>query len=128
MRFDIRRLAAVLATIAGLVVAGTTAFAQLADDAIDQAFTRFFAAATVDEVAAASNAITKSGIAFDDVYARLKRGRAYSKNVPTGVVHGHRREYGQDYHYSLNVPGDYDPAHRYPVRIHLHGGVDARQI
>src|SRR5262249_21747747 len=73
----------------------------------------------------ASAAITKSGVSFDEAFAQLKKGRTYSKDIPTGIVHGQRREYGQDFHYSLDVPSDYDPNRRYPARIHLHGGVDA---
>ena len=95
---------------------------------VDRAFTAFFNAFTFDDIMAATDAITRSGITFDDAYLRLKKGRTYSSEVATGVVEGQRREYGNVYHYSLDVPADYDPNRRYSVRIHLHGGVDARIV
>jgi acetyl esterase/lipase len=98
-----------------------------AADAIDRAFNAFLNAVTYDEVTAATDAIARSGVTFDDAHARLKKGRKYSKEVATGVVEGQRREYGNVYYYSLNAP-DYDPNRRYPVRIHLHGGVDMREF
>jgi hypothetical protein len=99
-----------------------------ADEPVARAFASFFTAVTFEEMTAATDAITKSGIPFDDAYGRLKKGRTYSGTVPTGVVEGARREYGSIYYYSLDVPANYDPNRRYPVRIHLHGGVDARPV
>jgi predicted esterase len=124
MRLSI--LAATLASVMVCSVSGQSA-RPLADD-LDRAFAAFFGAATFDEMTAATEAIVKSGVAFDEAYGRLKKGRTYLEKVPTGVVKGQRREYGSVYHYSLDVPASYDPRRRYPVRIHLHGAVDAREF
>jgi hypothetical protein len=56
---------------------------------------------------------------FDAEYARLKEGRPYSKDVPTGAL---KRRHGP-YQYWLVVPANYDPAKRWQVRVQLHGGV-----
>jgi poly(3-hydroxybutyrate) depolymerase len=120
--------ASVLVLVTAYLTAGSEGSSRLADEARDRAFAAFFNISTFDEVTAATDAITKSGVTFEDAYARLKEGRRYSKEVPTGVVQGQRREYGRVFYYSLDVPPDYDPNRRYPVRIHLHGGVDARVV
>ena len=61
---------------------------------------------------------------FDAVYDLLRAGRAYSADVPTGVVARSRRNAdGTRYLYALIIPESYDPARRYPVRVHLHGGI-----
>ena len=58
--------------------------------------------------------------------ARLQRGRAYGA-AKTGVVRlRNRTSDGVEHHYVLNVPDTYDPARRYQVRFHLHGGVGGR--
>jgi len=123
-------LSIVVATLVFVLVSsvGGQSSNTLADDPVDRAFGAFFDAFTFNEMMAATDVIAKSGTTFDDAYGRLKKGRTYSENVPTGVVEGQRREYGSVYYYSLDVPADYDPNRRYPVRIHLHGGVDARVV
>ena len=57
--------------------------------------------------------------AFDQAYAELKQGRAYSKDVPKGTL---KKRHGQ-FNYWLAVPDTYDPAKKYQVRFQLHGGV-----
>jgi hypothetical protein len=86
---------------------------------LDAAFTKYWAAKDPGEAAKDAADVVKTGAAFDDVYARLKRGRTYSKDVPTGVVSGRRRQF----EYTLDIPAAYDPARQYQVRIQLHGGV-----
>ena len=119
-------LIATLASVMACSVSGQSARPLAAE--LDRAFAAFFSAVTFDDMTAATEAIVKSGVAFDEAYGRLKKGRTYSEKVPTGVVKGQRREYGSVYHYSLDVPASYDPKRRYPVRIHLHGGIDAREF
>jgi hypothetical protein len=86
---------------------------------LDAAFAKYWAAKDPADAAKASADIVKSGASFDDVHARLKRGRTYAKDVPTGVVSGKRRQF----EYTLDIPPAYDPARQYQVRIQLHGGV-----
>jgi hypothetical protein len=87
--------------------------------ALDVAFIKYWAAKNPDEAAKAASDIVKSGASFDDVYARLSEGRSYAKDVATGVITARRGEFS----YTIDVPETYDPAHRYQVRFHLHGGV-----
>jgi poly(3-hydroxybutyrate) depolymerase len=61
----------------------------------------------------------RADTAFAEAYARLKQGRAYSKEVPTGTL---KKRHGQ-FSYWLTVPDRYDPAKKYQVRFQLHGGV-----
>jgi poly(3-hydroxybutyrate) depolymerase len=57
--------------------------------------------------------------AFDEAYAQLKQGHAYSKDVPKGAL---KKRHGI-FNYWLVVPDTYDPARKYQVRFQLHGGV-----
>lgn len=61
---------------------------------------------------------------FETLYQLLAVGRTYSDDVPVGRVDGTRvNSDGTPHPYVLLVPTTYDPAHRYPLRILLHGGV-----
>ena len=118
MRFG----AAEHAVLAGLLGAALSA-RQASSPAADVAFATFFAARTTEEIAAATDGIVASGITFDETLTRLKLGRAYSPDVPRGVVQGSHRRDGVEYFYSLDVPETYDPSRQYQIRIQLHGGV-----
>ena len=91
--------------------------AQPAD--LDALFAKYWAAKNPGEAAKSAGDIVKSGASFDDVYARLKQGRSYAKDVATGFVPARRGEFPC----TLDVPETYDPSHRYQVRFHLHGGI-----
>jgi len=90
---------------------------------IDTAFKAFWAAGTIDDAAKAIPDIVGSGVTFADASERLHAGRTYSASVPTGVVRTSYRAHGTEFFYDINVPASYDPAKKYPVRVHLHGGV-----
>jgi dienelactone hydrolase len=90
---------------------------------VDEAFARFFDARTADDVSGASSAILASGVQFEDVFSRLKRGRSYPADSAGGVVQQSRRDEGVEYFYTVIVPDSYTPARPWQVRIQLHGGV-----
>lgn len=90
---------------------------------VDAAFTQWWTAADPDAARAAAGRIVQSGVTFDEAFRLLRAGRIYPRDVPTGVVLDGRRAEGEEFFYSLDVPHTYDPAHRYQVRIQLHGGV-----
>jgi predicted esterase len=115
----VRLLAAVLA---GLVAQAVPA-SQAARPSADAAFSSFFLAHTAREAAAAADEIVASGIGFDEAFGRLRQGRAYSHDVPRGVVVGSYRAETGEYSYTLDVPRSYVPARKYQVRVRLHGGV-----
>jgi acetyl esterase/lipase len=89
---------------------------------LDSAFRKFWDAKDPSAAARASRAIVGSRASFEEVYARLKRGRAYSKDVATGEVRGKRLGVFGEFPYTLDVPATYDPDRRYQVRFQLHGG------
>ena len=92
--------------------------------ALDAAVAAFLAAESDAELRAAVTAIIQTGPDIDAIWSRLRRGRTYRADVPTGRQHLSRRNRGGVEHaYILHVPASYDPGQRYPVHVHLHGGV-----
>lgn len=94
-----------------------------AQSAVDAAFKQFWDARSPQEAATEGSAVVKSGVAFDDAFARLKKGRAYGADAPRGVVRLSHRTAAAQFQYTLDVPQTYDPARTYQVRVQLHGGV-----
>jgi len=90
---------------------------------LEALFARYWSAKHPAEAAKVGEDIVRSGAAFDEVYARLKQGRPYSRDAATGIVRGRRAALAGEFVYTLDVPAAYDAARRYPVRIQLHGGV-----
>jgi hypothetical protein len=111
-----------LAALAGVALSA----AQVSTPAsalTDAAFSDFLHAQTARAAAGFADRIVASGVSFEEAFARLRRGRVYSRDVPRGIVDGrHRRETGE-YFYALDIPQSYDPARAYQVRVQLHGGV-----
>ncbi len=62
------------------------------------------------------------GVPFDEVWRRLKEGRAYSSQS-TGRVDLPSSDHGAQLDNVLEVPADYVPARAWPLRVSLHGGV-----
>src|ERR1700733_9907863 len=90
---------------------------------VDAAFRQFWDARNPQEAAGAGSAVVKSGVGFDDAFARLRKGRMYPADAPRGVVRLSHRTGAAEFPYTLDVPQTYDPARRYQVRVQLHGGV-----
>ncbi len=92
---------------------------------LDRAMAEFWNAGDSGAVQASIRKIEQTGPAFDTVLSRLGSGRTYSASVPRGRLSlEHRTSDGQRHHYTLIVPSTYDPAHRAPLWIFLHGGVN----
>jgi PDZ domain len=117
----IRSLASVLAVVGAVTVAASQSAAPISP--IDAAFTTFLQARTARDAAAAADQIVQSGVGFDEALKRLKQGRAYSGDVPHGVVQASYRSDAGEYFYTLDVPENYNPDRKYQVRLQLHGGV-----
>ena len=90
---------------------------------VDAAFSAFWGAATAEDAAGLGETVVQSGVTFGEAYARLRKGRPYAADVPRGVVTQSRKRAGREFPYTLDVPAQYDPQRRYPVRVQLHGGV-----
>jgi poly(3-hydroxybutyrate) depolymerase len=110
-----------------VVVAALAVGVRAQDVPVDAAFDAFWSAASRQDAAARVDTILRSGISFDAAHRRLQRGRTYQAQ-PTGIVRRQNRAPdGVEHFYVLNVPETYDPARRYQVRFHLHGGVGGRR-
>lgn len=114
-----------LATL--LVVAGAAtppaARAPQADpaDALWQAYWR---ADSPKDAAREAEKLLKAGVTFDEAVARLKRGRPYGKAATGERALRFSAPGGTAYDNTIEVPAEYDPARKWPMRVQLHGGVD----
>jgi poly(3-hydroxybutyrate) depolymerase len=109
-----------------LAALAAVAFLAATPSAVDTAFKSFWDAPGPREAAATVDGILKTNVAFDDAYARLKRGREYPAQAPRGVVRGSHHFAAGDFGYTIEVPDTYTPSHKYQVRVQLHGGVMGR--
>ena len=118
------RAAAPAYAVAALLVAGSAVPAPAAaNEALDAAFARLWAAATDQETAGAVEAILATGADAGEVRARLRAGRPYAP-APTGrQALSRRNRDGVEHPYIVHVPAGYDPAAPLPLRVYLHGGV-----
>lgn len=119
------RVPACAALVAAAVAAAPAFQAGSADDpALDAAFAAFWAAGSEQAVASAVEAILAQEPAADAVRSRLRAGREYAADAPTGrQLRSRRNRNGLEHEYVLHVPAAYDPRTPYPLRVYLHGGV-----
>jgi pimeloyl-ACP methyl ester carboxylesterase len=94
-----------------------------AQQSVDAVFKAYWNAPGTAEAAAAAEAIVRSGVSFDEAFARLKRGRVFSSDAPRGIVRLSHRMQAGNFVYTVEAPETYDPARKYQVRFQLHGGV-----
>src|SRR5207253_4083942 len=125
-----RRVVCALAAVAALAAAGLRVSAQASAprsaQGADEAFGKFWAASRPSEAAKIVDELLATHIGFADALRRLKQGRTYSAQK-TGVVQmSNQPRDGIRHYFALNVPSGYDPARKYQVRFHLHGGVEGR--
>jgi poly(3-hydroxybutyrate) depolymerase len=125
MPFEGRRIPAVIGAacaVVALLAGRPAAQPSWANTALDT----FLTAASPSEAARLVDGVVRTGVSFDEAHRRLQIGRSYGA-AKTGLVRlKNRTSDGVEHHYVLNVPETYDPAHRYQVRVHLHGGVGGR--
>lgn len=114
-----RRIATAATLLAGVWTVATPA-ASRDPRAGEAAIDRFINAASPDEAKQLIPDVLASGITFDDALERLRVGRRYSADIPTGVVTATRAE---RFPYAIQIPDSYTPDRRYQVRLQLHGGV-----
>ena len=86
-------------------------------------FDRFFSADDPRDAALAAARLLDARVDFDTLWARLKAGRRYSAARPG--THQYRSVLdGTKFEAEIEIPQEYDPARRWPVRVQLHGGVN----
>ena len=117
-------LAAIVAVMSLLPSGAAHAGQSGGSAALDEAVAAFWAAESDGEYRDAVEAILATEPDVDSLWSRLRGGRAYRADVPTGRrILSRRNRDGVEHRYILHVPAGYDSAVRYPVPVHLHGGV-----
>ena len=104
------------------LVAGLGAVAAHTASNADALFERFFAAESPADAAVAGEQIA-AAVDFDRAYARLKRGRPYLDEKRGEYSLRWRSRTGPFFNNVVDVPADYDPSRRWPLRVQLHGGI-----
>jgi poly(3-hydroxybutyrate) depolymerase len=89
---------------------------------LDEAIRAFWDADSPGEAARRVSRIVAAKPAFDDVLSRLEAGRSYGTER-AGRVELPSSVGGNRLDNVAEVPADYTPAHRWPLRVMLHGGV-----
>ena len=90
---------------------------------VDALFDKFWSAESPADAQAAADQIAAAGGSFDDIYARLKKGRAYLDEKRGEYALRWRSKSGPFFNNVVDVPADYDPAKQWRLRVQLHGGV-----
>jgi poly(3-hydroxybutyrate) depolymerase len=90
--------------------------------ALETAMRAFWDAGSTEEAGKRVARVVASGAAFEQVLARLKAGRAYAA-AKGGRVELQTSDRGIALDNMAEVPEGYDQSRRWPLRVHLHGGV-----
>jgi acetyl esterase/lipase len=122
-----RLASAIAVAVTALVVCGPLVRGQVpAATAIDTAFQKFWDARSPAEAARLVDAVTKSGVTYEDALRRLKLGRSYAPQKPGVSMMTNKTEDKVEHYFAVTIPAGYDPSRRYQVRFQLHGGVMGR--
>jgi predicted esterase len=116
--------AALLSTVLVFVIAFTSARAQVEPSRVDVLLKAYFDATDEKSRGEAIDKLCASGATARDLEKRLRIGRAYARDVPTGWqalesegLDGKRRAF------HVYAPPDYQPGKKYPLVVFLHGAV-----
>jgi predicted esterase len=93
-----------------------------APDSTDAAFEAFFRAGNPGAAEKIAERMAKGGIDFDTAWARLKKGRTYTR-ASTGRRVERQLVDGTAFENTIEIPEQYDPSRRWAVRVQLHGGI-----
>lgn len=104
-----------------------SASAAWGDSALDRTIAELWRGRSAADREKLAGNVVASGADFDLVYARLKAGPGYTKDVETGLVEESRKGERFRERYAFLVPKDYDPSKEYHVSFYLHGGVNRRE-
>src|SRR5262245_36946420 len=88
----------------------------------DAAMRAFWEAEDAGSAEKAAKLVVASGASLDEIRARLKAGRPYTKQK-TGRIEMPSKDHGLSLDNVVEVPTEYDPARAWPLRLSLHGGV-----
>ena len=101
---------------------GLTAYSVHGAGNVDAAFRAFWDAQTPAAAEKTVRGIVESGVDFDTAWTRLKAGRTYAKEK-TGLIRVPTYVGGESFEALFEIPAEYDPGRKWPVRVQLHGGV-----
>ena len=86
-------------------------------------FEQFFAADDPRDASRAAERLLNARVDFETLWARLKAGRRYGAGRPG--THQYRSVLdAATFEAEIEIPAEYDPGRRWPVRVQLHGGVN----
>jgi dienelactone hydrolase len=105
-----------------VLVGGLVSFSARAVSNVDAAFKVFWDAPSPPAAEKATHALLDSGVTFDEAWMRLKAGRSYAKEK-TGLLRHPSSVGGVTVDNIIEIPADYDPTKKWPLRVQLHGGV-----
>ena len=89
---------------------------------VDAAFKAFWDAGDASAAEKTVHAIVDSGVDFDGAWTRLKAGRTFVKEK-TGVIRQQGNVGGESFETIIEIPDEYTPEMKWPLRVQLHGGV-----
>ena len=112
-------------TFAALLAAASLSAVVLAQSPspADALFDKFFAAESPADAQVIGEQIAAGGASFDDLYARLKKGRTYLDEKRGEYSLRWKSKSGPFFNNVVDVPADYDPAQKWMLRVQLHGGI-----
>ena len=105
-----------------VLVVGLGAYSVRAASNVDAAFKLFWDAPTASTADKATHAVLDSGVTFDEAWKRLKAGRVYG-NEKTGLIRHPSSVGGVTIDNIIEIPAEYEPSRKWPLRVQLHGGV-----
>lgn len=116
----------VLTWVVALALTSVLVPARIAGQATpaDPRLAEFLEADTAKDAARLAEKLATAGIDVTQLLERLSAGRAYAADVPRGELTWRTvGPGGIPLVTTVQVPRDYSPTTRYPVRVFLHGGV-----
>lgn len=73
--------------------------------------------------AGSAGALSTAPESFAEAWQRLKQGKPYGPEKPGTFSIKYPAANGEEFENVVNVPNEYDPAQKWPLRVQLHGGV-----
>lgn len=110
-----------------LVTAALPTRAAQPPGAVDRAFEDFWKADDARGAERAAERLLRTGVTFEDAFARLRRGRVYGREKTGSFAMRFTGGAGVVFENFVEVPAEYTPAKPWPVRVQLHGGVNRRE-
>jgi pimeloyl-ACP methyl ester carboxylesterase len=104
------------------VLVGVASYSAHGAGNVDAAFRAFWDAPTPSAAEKTVHGIVESGVDFEAASTRLKAGRTYAKEK-TGLIRHPTNVGGESFEALVQIPPEYDPARKWPLRVQLHGGV-----